>query len=64
VTRFTLEGARNREQAVREMKGERWSRVKVVKMGVKDKSYLSATGLQLVIHRDGTNQLDIVGLAL
>jgi hypothetical protein len=64
ITRFTIEGAKNRERAVRDRTGERWARVKVVKMGIKDVCQLSKDGLQLLIHREGTNKLDLLSLSL
>lgn len=64
ITRFTLIGARLRERALREHTGERWSRVKVVKIGVDDKCYLSNNGLQLVIVRGKTQQCDIMALPM
>lgn len=64
ITRFTITGARLRQKAIREHTGERWSRVKVVKMGVDDKCYLSSTGLQLAIVKTKTQQCDIMALPL
>lgn len=64
LTRFTLAGAQNREKAMREMSSEKWSRVRVVKLGSKDQCFLSKDGLQLLIHRHGSNKLDVMALVL